>query len=208
MYVCISESSQLEGSYVGDLLHTHTMLASQGQSSDVLDCDWDSPDWHLTSDYEARKKHLTCAKPYGDFSGDSVVKNPPPSAGDTGDVGSIHSLGRSPGEGSEPSAVFLPGKSCGQSSLAIVQGVTGESDTTWRLSNNNKPYWTLWNGNVNFFTTMIIYLRKNTSQKKDNKMWLVFEELYGLSIIALLVPCHSYTFTGFFFMHTECYHDS
>ena len=27
---------------------------------------------------------------------------------------------------------------------------------------------------------------------------MVFEELYRLSIVALLVPCHSYTFTGLF----------
>ena len=33
------------------------------------------------------------------FPGDSVVKNPPASAGDTGDSGSVPGLGRSPGEG-------------------------------------------------------------------------------------------------------------
>ena len=34
-----------------------------------------------------------------DFSGGPVVKNPPVSAGDTGDPGSIPGLGRPPGEG-------------------------------------------------------------------------------------------------------------
>ena len=33
------------------------------------------------------------------FPGGSVVKNPPASAGDTRDTGSIPGLGRSPGEG-------------------------------------------------------------------------------------------------------------
>ena len=33
------------------------------------------------------------------FPGGAVVKNPPANAGDTGDVGSIHGLGRSPGGG-------------------------------------------------------------------------------------------------------------
>ena len=33
------------------------------------------------------------------FPGGAEVKNPPASAGDTGDVGSIPGLGRSPGEG-------------------------------------------------------------------------------------------------------------
>ena len=33
------------------------------------------------------------------FPGDSVVKNPPPNTGDTGDLHSILGLGRSPGGG-------------------------------------------------------------------------------------------------------------
>ena len=42
------------------------------------------------------------------FPGDSVVKNPPASAGDPGNKGSIPGLGRSPGEGNgKPSPVFL-----------------------------------------------------------------------------------------------------
>ena len=36
---------------------------------------------------------------YGGFPGDSVVKNVPTSAGDTGDVGLIPGWGRSPGGG-------------------------------------------------------------------------------------------------------------
>ena len=34
-----------------------------------------------------------------DFLGDSMVKNPPAKAGDSGDLGLIPRLGRSPGEG-------------------------------------------------------------------------------------------------------------
>ena len=44
-----------------------------------------------------------------------VVKNPPASAGDTRDAGSITELGRSPGVGNAP--VFLSGKFHGQRSL-------------------------------------------------------------------------------------------
>ena len=45
------------------------------------------------------------------FPGGSVVKNPPASTGDTGDVDLIPGLGRSPGGGNgNPFPVFLPGK--------------------------------------------------------------------------------------------------
>ena len=50
------------------------------------------------------------------FPGDSAVENLPVQAGDTGDVGSIPGLGRSPGEGNGI-PVFLLGKSHGQRSL-------------------------------------------------------------------------------------------
>jgi len=54
-------------------------------------------------------------KSYIDFSGSSVIKNPPANAGN---VGSIPGSRRSPGEGKwQPTAVFLPGKSHGQRSL-------------------------------------------------------------------------------------------
>ena len=43
----------------------------------------------------------------GGFPGSSVVKNPPASAEDAGDVGSISGLGRSLGI---PIPVFFPGK--------------------------------------------------------------------------------------------------
>ena len=47
-----------------------------------------------------------------------MVKNSPANAGDTGVVGSIPGLGRSPGIGDgNPLPVFLPGKSQGQRSL-------------------------------------------------------------------------------------------
>ena len=52
-------------------------------------------------------------------------------AGDTGDVGLIPGLGRSPGVGNGNSPVFLPGESHGQRSLVgySPQGCK-ESDTT------------------------------------------------------------------------------
>ena len=46
-----------------------------------------------------------------------MVKNPPANAGDANDVGSVSGSGRSPGEGWQPTPVFLPGKSPGQRSL-------------------------------------------------------------------------------------------
>ena len=53
------------------------------------------------------------------FPGGSVIiKNLPTNAGDTGDLGSIHELGRHPGwRNWQPIPVFLPGKSHGQRSL-------------------------------------------------------------------------------------------
>ena len=52
------------------------------------------------------------------FKGVTVVKNPPPSAGDVRVVGSIPGLGRSPGgEHWQPTPVFLSGESLGQRSL-------------------------------------------------------------------------------------------
>ena len=48
-----------------------------------------------------------------------MVKNPPANTGDSGDVGLIPGLGRSPGGGNgNPLQVFLPGKSHGEKSLA------------------------------------------------------------------------------------------
>ena len=48
------------------------------------------------------------------FPGDSAIKDPPANAGNEG---SIPGLGRSL-EGGTGNPVFLPGKSCGQKSLA------------------------------------------------------------------------------------------
>ena len=51
-----------------------------------------------------------------DFPEGSLVKNPPPNAGEPG---SIPGLERSPGEGNgKPTPVFSPGESHGQRSLA------------------------------------------------------------------------------------------
>ena len=46
-----------------------------------------------------------------------VIKNLPANAGDARDASSIPGLGRSPGEGNEPTPVFLPEKCYGQRSL-------------------------------------------------------------------------------------------
>ena len=55
----------------------------------------------------------------GSFSGDSVVKNPPANAEDTGDLGSIPGFGRSPGGGNGNSLQYsCMEKSHGQRSLA------------------------------------------------------------------------------------------
>ena len=70
------------------------------------------------------------------FPGDSVVKNPPASAGDTGDAGSIPGWGRSPGEGNGNPLQY----SCLRNPMdrgvwrATVHGVTKESGTTEQLS--------------------------------------------------------------------------
>ena len=53
------------------------------------------------------------------FPGGTSVKNPPASAGNIRDIGSIPGLGRSPGgENGNLTPVFLPGESHGQRSLA------------------------------------------------------------------------------------------
>jgi len=59
-----------------------------------------------------------------------VGKNPPASAGDAGDMGSVPELGRSPGGGHGNSKysclvtpVFLPGESHGEAWWATVHGV-------------------------------------------------------------------------------------
>ena len=69
------------------------------------------------------------------FSGDSVVKNPPANAGDTG---SIPALGRSPGEGnSNPLQYSCLKNSMDKRSLAGYSPWGGkESDTTESLRNN------------------------------------------------------------------------
>ena len=60
------------------------------------------------------------------FPGGSVVENPPTNAGDSGDVGLIHELGRSPGEGSDNPLLYA----CLENSMdrggwwATVHGVT------------------------------------------------------------------------------------
>ena len=55
----------------------------------------------------------------GGLNSGTAVRNLPASAGDTRDTSSIPGSGRSPGGGhGKPTAVFLPGESHGQRSLA------------------------------------------------------------------------------------------
>ena len=70
------------------------------------------------------------------FSGDSVVKNPPANAEDSG---SIPGSGRSPGEGNDNQLQYsFSGKSHGQRSLAgYSPWGHKELDTTQQLSNND-----------------------------------------------------------------------
>ena len=62
----------------------------------------------------------------GDFPGDTMLKNLPANAENTGDASSIPGLGRSPGgrNGNSLQYLFLPGEFHGQRSWwAIVHGV-------------------------------------------------------------------------------------
>ena len=70
-------------------------------------------------------------EPWG-FPGDSVVKNPPANAGDTGASGSIPGLGRSPGEGNgNPLQCSCLGYPMDRGAWqAIVHGVAKELDMT------------------------------------------------------------------------------
>ena len=71
---------------------------------------------------------------------DSVVKNPPTNAGDTG---LIPGSGRSPGEGNvKPSTVFFPGESHGQRSLTgYSPWGCRESDMIEQLNSNKNVVW-------------------------------------------------------------------
>ena len=72
------------------------------------------------------------------FPGGSVVKNLPANAEDSG---SIPGLGRSLGEGNgNLLQYYCLGNPMDRGAWwSSVHGVTQESDTTWRLNNNNKP---------------------------------------------------------------------
>ena len=77
------------------------------------------------------------------FSSGAVVKNPPASTVDAGDLGSIPGSGKSPGEGnSYPTPVFLPGEFYGQRRL-VGYSPWGrkESDMTEQLSTHAAWYW-------------------------------------------------------------------
>ena len=65
-----------------------------------------------------------------------VVKNPPASARDKRDAGSIPGLGRSPGGGArQHTPVFLPEESHGWKSLASYKEPGGMAKSQTRLSN-------------------------------------------------------------------------
>ena len=70
------------------------------------------------------------------FPSGSAGKESACNAGDTGDMGSIHGSGRSPGEGNDnPLQLFLPGESHGQRSLVgYSPWDCKESDMTEQLS--------------------------------------------------------------------------
>ena len=74
------------------------------------------------------------------FSGITVVKNLPASAGDARDVGSIPELGRSPRvENGNPLQYFLPEKFQRQRNMAgYSPWGHKESDTTKNSNNNNQ----------------------------------------------------------------------
>ena len=78
---------------------------------------------------------LRCGDGIGDspvLRGGSVVKNPPASAGDTGDMGSIPGLGRSPGGGNGNPLQFsyLKNPMDRGAWQATVHGVARELDMT------------------------------------------------------------------------------
>ena len=69
-----------------------------------------------------------------------MVNNPPASAGDVRDADSILGWVRFPWRSAcQPTPVFLPGESCGQSLVAAIHGVA-ESDTTEWLSTHTRTY--------------------------------------------------------------------
>ena len=76
------------------------------------------------------------------FPGGSVVENPPTNAGDTGDMGLIHELGRSPGEGSDNRLQY----SCLENPMdrgawwATVHGVTKSWTRLSRHAHTHTPH--------------------------------------------------------------------
>ena len=74
------------------------------------------------------------------FPADSVVKNPPVNAGDTGDVGSIPGLGQSPGEGNGNP---LQDSRLGNPMDRGAWQVTKELDTSMHTSIQQKA-WAAW----------------------------------------------------------------
>ena len=77
-----------------------------------------------------------------------MVKNPPSSAEDIRDMGSISGLGRSPWRRAwQPTPVFLPGESHGERSLAVY--------SLWnrKMSNMTEAMWHAWHATDSLFCT-------------------------------------------------------
>ena len=77
---------------------------------------------------------------YGGFPGDSVVKNVPTSAGDTGDVGLIPRLGRSSGHGIAKSQTRLSNFTFTFHCHALEKEMaTHSSVLAWRIQGMGEP---------------------------------------------------------------------